>query len=328
MQTHSIGLAYRGKTASIGLARGPFVRVDAAPNGKRASGTREDEKLAFRAALDSAGRQIVLLADSADDQAAQILEFQVAFLEDEYFLDPIYAVIHAGAAADTAWSAALDEQIAIYNSAPNEYLRARSSDLADVRDRVLRILRDGVTQVPKVPDGAIVCADDLPPSRFLEIDWSNGGGVALLRGSPTSHVALLARARGVPMVVQLGAVAETAQTALLDGERATLELDPGVDQVQAFARRQQAHRKNRTAAHAILRRPAPFWEGEKIRLLINIQRVEDLEHDHAQFADGIGLMRTEFLLGKDGHMPDEEAQYLAYDAVLRWAGNRPVTIRT
>jgi len=328
MQTHSTGLAYRGKTASIGLARGPFVRVDAAPNGKRASGTREDEKLAIRAALESAGRQIVLLADSADDQAAQILEFQVAFLEDEYFLDPIYAVIHAGAAADSAWSAALDEQIAIYNSAPNEYLRARSSDLADVRDRVLRILRGGVTQVPKVPDGAIVCADDLPPSRFLEIDWSNGGGVALLRGSPTSHVALLARARGVPMVVRLGAVAETAQTALLDGERATLELDPGVDQIQAFARRQQAHRKDRTAAHAILRRPAPFWEGEKIRLLINIQRVEDLEHDHAQFADGIGLMRTEFLLGKDGHMPDEEAQYLAYDAVLRWAGNRPVTIRT
>jgi phosphotransferase system enzyme I (PtsI) len=130
------------------------------------------------------------------------------------------------------------------------------------------------------------------------------------------------------MVVQLGAVAETAQTALLDGERATLELDPGVDQIQAFARRQQVHRKNRTAAHVILRRPAPLWEGEKIRLLINIQRVEDLEHDHAQYADGIGLMRTEFLLGTDGHMPDEEAQYLAYDAVLRWAGNRPVTIRT
>ena len=235
MQTHSTGLAYRGKTASIGLARGPFVQVDAAPNGKRVSGTREDEKLAVRAALDSAGRQIALLANSAGDEAAQILEFQVAFLEDEYFLDPIYAVIHAGVAADTAWSAALDEQIAIYNSAPNEYLRARSSDLADVRDRVLRILRGGVTQVPKVPDGAIVCADDLPPSRFLEIDWSNGGGVALLRGSPTSHVALLARARGVPMVVQLGAVAETAQTALLDGERATLELDPGVDQIQAFA---------------------------------------------------------------------------------------------
>ena len=62
--------------------------------------------------------------------------------------------------------------------------------------------------------------------------------------------------------------------------------------------------------------------------MINIQRVEDLEHDHAQYADGIGLMRTEFLLGRDDRMPDEETQYLAYDAVLRWAGNRPVTIRT
>ena len=67
---------------------------------------------------------------------------------------------------------------------------------------------------------------DLPPSRFLEIDWSGGGGLALLHGSPTSHVAMLARARGIPMVVQLGAIPDAGATALLDGEGATLELDP------------------------------------------------------------------------------------------------------
>jgi phosphoenolpyruvate-protein phosphotransferase (PTS system enzyme I) len=321
-------LAYRGRTASIGFAHGPFVRVDAPPDGEHASGTPEDEKRALRAALESAGRQIAFLANAAGGEAAQILEFQVALLDDEDFLDPAFAAIAAGAPADAAWSSVLDEQIADYNAASDEYLQARSSDLADLRDRVLRTLRGGATEAPKIPNGAVVCAEDLPPSRFLEIDWSGGGGVALLRGSPTSHVALLARSRGIPMVVQLGAVAEQAHAALLDGERATLELDPNAEQVDVFERRREAHRKSRAAAHAILRRPAASWGGEKIRLLINIQRVDDLAHADAQYADGIGLMRTEFLLGEQAGLPDEETQYLAYDTVLRWAGKRPVAIRT
>ena len=321
-------LAYRGRTASIGFSHGPFVRVDTAPNGRRTIGAAKDEELVLRAALLSAGRQIASLANAAGGEAAQILEFQVALLDDDEFLDPIFGAILAGIPADAAWLSTLDSQITDYNSAPDEYLRARSSDLADLRDRVLRTLRGGTNEAPKIRHGAVVCADDLPPSQFLEIDWSNGGGLALLRGSPTSHVAMLARARGIPMVVQLGSVSDVAHTALLDGEGATLELDPTSAQIDLFERRREADRNSRAAARAILRRPAASWGGEKIRLLINIQHVGDLEHADAQYADGIGLMRTEFLLGEQGRLPDEETQYLAYDAVLRWAGKRPVTIRT
>ena len=320
--------AYRGRTASIGFARGPFVRVDAVADGGRAVGAPEDERQALSAALISAGRQIAALARAAGGEAAQILEFQVSLLDDDEFLEPIYAAIGAGTPADAAWSSALDEQIADYNSAPDEYLRARSSDLADLRDRVVRILRGAEDDTLKIPDGAVVCADDLPPSRFLEINWSAGGGLALLRGSTTSHVAMLARARGIPMVVQLGSISASAKTALLDGEGATLELDPTTEQLGLFERRRELHRRNRAAARQILRRPASSWDGEKIRLLINIQRVEDLDHADAQYADGIGLMRTEFLLGGSAGLPGEETQYRAYDNVLRWAGDRPVTIRT
>ncbi len=322
------GLAYQGRTASIGFARGPFVRVDAATNGDRAVGAPADELDALRAALLSAARQLAALANAAGGEAAQMLEFQVALLEDEDFLDPVFAMIGAGTPADAAWSSALDAQIEDYNSAPDEYLRARSSDLADLRDRVIRTLRGGESDAPKFPAGAVVCAEDLPPSQFLEIDWSRGGGLALLRGSPTSHVAMLARARGVAMVVQLGSVPAQAETALLDGEGATLELDPTSEQVGLFERRRDMHRKNRASARALLRRPTASWDGEKIRLLINIQRVEDLEHADARYADGIGLMRTEFLLGAASGLPDEETQYRVYDSVLRWAGKRPVTIRT
>lgn len=328
MRADIAALAYRGRTASIGFAYGPFVHVDAASNGRRKVGSPADEERALRAALVSAGRQIAALASAAGGEAAQILEFQVALLDDEDFLEPIFAAVTAGKPADMVWSNALDQQIADYNSAPDEYLRARSSDLADLRDRVMRTLRGGEGEALKIPAGAVVCAEDLPPSQFLEIDWSKGGGLALLRGSPTSHVAMLARARGVPMVVQLGAVSGGAATALLDGEGATLELDPTSEQVGHFEKRRETHRKNRASARAILRRPAALWDGEKIRLLINIQRVEDLDHADAQYAGGIGLMRTEFLLGGQTGLPDEETQYRAYDSVLRWAGDRPATIRT
>jgi phosphoenolpyruvate-protein phosphotransferase (PTS system enzyme I) len=327
MRADVAGLAYRGRTASIGFARGPFIRLGSRADGARTAGLPEQEVLALRDAIQSSSQQIAELAAAAGGEAAQILEFQVALLEDQDFLDPVFAAIGAGAPADGAWSSALDEQIADYNSASDEYLQARSSDLVDLRDRVLRILRGGESEIVKIPSGAIVCADDLPPSRFLEIDWSGGGGLALLRGSPTSHVAMLARGRGIPMVVQLGSVPNAAM-ALLDGEGATLELDPSVAQIGLFERRKEIHRKSRASARAILRRPAVTWRGERIRLLINIQRVEDLEHADAQYADGVGLMRTEFLLAGPDGMPDEETQYRTYDAVLRWADKRPVTIRT
>ncbi|WP_426435921.1 phosphoenolpyruvate--protein phosphotransferase [Bradyrhizobium genosp. P] len=327
MQGGAAGLAYRGRTASIGFARGPFVRIDAGTKGERVAGNLAEEALALRAAIDTASGQIADLAGIAGGEAAQILEFQVALLEDEDLVEAIFASIGDGDPADVAWRSALDAQIADYNSAPDEYLKARSSDLADLRDRVINILRGGVGHAPTIPSGAIVCAEDLPPSRFLEIDWS-GGGLALLGGSPTSHVAMLARARGIPMVVQLGTIPDAGTTALLDGEGATLELDPSAEQVRLFEKRHESHRKSRASARAILRRPTASWRGERIKLLINIQRVGDLDHADAQYADGIGLMRTEFLLTERGGLPDEETQFQAYDAVLRWADRRPVTIRT
>jgi phosphotransferase system enzyme I (PtsI) len=106
------GLGYRGRTASIGFAHGPFVLVDGATNSARAAGTAEEEAVALRAALVAAGGQIAALAAAAGGDAAQILEFQVALLDDEDFLDPIFTVIADGTPAHSAWAAALDGQIA------------------------------------------------------------------------------------------------------------------------------------------------------------------------------------------------------------------------
>jgi phosphotransferase system enzyme I (PtsI) len=220
------------------------------------------------------------------------------------------------------------EQIALYREAPDEYLQARAADLIDLRDRVLGTL-EGASDAPqRIPLGAVVFAEDLPPSRFLAIDWSAGGGLALAQGSPSSHVAMLARARGVPMVVQLGPVPDTAATALLDAEQGTLELDPPAARIAEVTARGAEGARSRAAASAALAGAPVVWDGEAVRLLINIHGLADLAHPDARHAEGIGLMRTEFLFDDPAGLPDEAAQFAVYREVLRWAGERPVTIRT
>jgi len=301
------------------------VRADGAPLGQREAGA--DEAGALRAALAAADRQLSKLAAAAGKDAAEILEFQIALLADDALLGPIFAAIAQGAAADAAWAQAMAEQIADYRAAADEYLRARSADIADLRDRVLSALYGGEANPKTGRAGAVICADDLPPSRFLEIDWSAGGGLALSQGSATSHVAMLARARGVPMVVQLGEVPEPADAALLDADEGILEVDPPVARIQALATRQENQVLSRAADLAALENPSISFRGEPVRLMLNIQGPADLDHPDARYADGVGLMRTEFLFGR-ADLPDEEKQRSVYEQVLNWAGERPVVIRT
>jgi len=283
---------------------------------------------ALRAALATTGRQINALANEADDEAAAILEFQLALLDDDTLLDPAFAAIASGAAADVAWADALETNIAACRSAPDEYMRARAADFRDLRDRVLIALDHAAGTRKEWPKGAIICAEDLPPSRFLEIDWSEGGGVVLAEGSPTSHVAILARSRGVPMAVQCGSLPDEGPVALLDGDEATLTIDPSPSAVAAFEAQRNARARELERARGVLAGPPAAWRGERVRLLVNIQGVADLAHADAKWADGVGLMRTEFLFHDQAGLPDEDTQRAAYESVLRWAGDRPVTIRT
>ena len=282
-----------------------------------------DEAAALRSALAHAARDLSALAARTDAQAAEFLEFQLALIDDDAVIGPALGRAADGVAADIAWRQAMDELIADYAANPSEYVRARRLDVADLRDRVLGALH-GQAVAAGPPAGAIIVAEDLPPSRFLEIDWSSGGGVALSGGSPTSHSAMLARARGVPMLVQLGALPQAGR-ALLDAEQGFVELDPSDEQLRAFASRRAAHAAS--AADRLDAEPASF-RGAPVRLLINIEGPESLSHPAAQFSDGVGLMRTEFLFKGRDPAPDEEAQFAAYAEVLRWARGRPVVIRT
>ncbi len=307
---------------------GPVFLLAVLATSDRAPGAPAQERAALETAIAEAISQINALAAKSKGAGADVLEFQSAMLADPALRAPALAHIASGGSADTAWTEALAEQMADYQSSDDEHFRARASDLADMRDRVLRRLC-GQGAPPTLPPGVIIAANDLTPSQFLEADWSGGGAIMLAAGSASSHVAMLARSLGVPMVVDLGRQPfESHMTAIVDGTRGRVVLSPGDSERSAFLRDQVAAINQYTHEIWALSRPALTRDGVAVSVFINIAGPQDLKTIDPANCDGIGLFRTELMLRDGEPLPDEEQQYRAYAACLAWADGKPVTIRT
>jgi phosphotransferase system enzyme I (PtsI) len=320
-----------GRGAAPGLAEGSLVRLPTQAGGNRTMrGDAAQEAALLDRAIAAAREDVAALAAASGGAAADILGFQVALLEDPALAEPAHAAIVAGEPADSAWRTAMDAEIEGYATSDDEYFRARTADLADIRDRVLALLTGGA-DAASVPHGAILLADDLPPSRFLAVDWSGGGGVVLAAGSPSSHVAMLARARGVPMAVGLGellADLPDAAPALVEGGSGTLVVDPTAETRASLRRATEVQALRRAAADAFRLAPAVSADGTAIRVMVNVGDPAELDGLDPALCDGIGLTRTEFLFHGPGALPDEEAQLAAYAGIVHWAAGRPVVLRT
>lgn len=311
--------------ASPGYGAGPVYRVERQATAYAPSGSPETETARLAAAIAQANDEIAALIAASDGEAADILEFQSAMLEDESLAEPALTAIAQGTDASAAWSMALGAQVAEYEAAADEYFRARSADLRDIRDRVLDALRGAVSSV--LPAGAVLVGSDISPTTFLSADWSGGGGIVLEAGSARSHVAMLARARGTPMLVGAGRLeAAPGDRILIDAEHGGITLRPSAADDAAFAAAHEMWRRRVALAEARVSSPAVSLDGVAVSVMVNIAQPTDVDAINIAHCDGVGLMRTEFLFN-DG-LPDEAAQVAAYTRVLKWAGTKPVTIRT
>jgi phosphotransferase system enzyme I (PtsI) len=322
--------AFHGIGVSGGAVIGSIHVLREAKLSSRAFSNQSDETRLLRDALAAAQAEIERLISREDKLAGEILEFQLALLEDDDFLAPVERAIAAGIPADRAWELVLDAEIADYRDSGSEVLAARSSDLTDLKVSVLRALQ-GASAVPaRPPDGAILVAADLTPSGFLAIDWSRLAGAATLGGSPTSHVSILARARGLNLVVGLGAELEAfcdGTPAILDATAGRLIVEPSAASVAAAEAQIAAASVDAGAIADLIRRPALTVRGEAVKVLVNIDEPALLGTLSPEICDGIGLTRTEFMF-KGGDLPGEEEQLAFYAQLIAWAGGRPVTIRT
>jgi phosphotransferase system enzyme I (PtsI) len=165
------------------------------------------------------------------------------------------------------------------------------------------------------------------------MDWSQGGAILLAAGSPTSHVAMLARSRSIPMIVGLGGdPARLAGEVLVDGTAGAVVIDPSPETRRAFESRRTENEVRAAAAATGLKEKAATADGTAIAVLINIAEPDELDHLDPAICDGIGLVRTEFLFHGTDALPDEERQYRVYRRMVEWAVSdgvpRAVTIRT
>lgn len=321
---------YSGIPASGGVAIGHLIVLTPHDRMIRESGSVDEEHLLLKGAVETAGRELRVLISGEDELAGEILEFQLALLEDDDLLAPVFTLIDTGISADLAWRRILDGEIAEYRSGDDEYMSARADDLLDLKERVLRGLLDTHRPSQEEQAGGILIATNLTPSMFLEQNWQDLAGAAILDGSPTSHVAILARARDVSLLVGLDADLPHLQTgtaAVLDARSGRLICNPNPDTLDRARREIEQAIVESDAAESVLHEPARTRDGDAIRVMINVDDPNLLDDLSPDICDGIGLTRTEFLFeGKQA--PGEDEQAATYRRILDWASARPVTIRT
>ncbi|WP_053163247.1 phosphoenolpyruvate--protein phosphotransferase [Pseudomonas brassicacearum] len=324
-----------GVCAAPGLVSGALVHLEGIQLPEDVGGHDvAEQRQRLRDALAQVSREIQLTLENAkarrhvDEQA--IFSAHLALLEDPVLLDAADLSIEQGCAAPHAWSRSIDEQCQVLRQLQSTLLAERANDLHDLRQRVLRVLLGEAWQFD-VPAGAIVVAQELTPSDLLQLSAQGVAGVCMAEGGATSHVAILARGKGLPCLVALGEALlaqAPGQSVVLDADGGRLELTPTAERLaqvqQAQTRRTALRAQQQTLAHT----PARTVDGVEVEVAANVASSAEASQAFANGADGVGLLRTEFLFVDRHTAPDDEEQRQAYQAVLDAMGDRPVIIRT
>jgi phosphotransferase system enzyme I (PtsI) len=289
---------------------------------------------AFASARDRLRHLRVRAEAQAGPKEAAIFDVQLSILDDKSLTESVEALIRQNLGADKAFDLILLEWRQHFARHTAPMLRERVGDLTDVHIRVLTILLDLPDHDPvDVPPGsnAILVTHDLTPSLTIQLDRACIAAIATDAGTATAHVAILARSLGLPAVVGLRNALKYLQggeVAILNGAEGTLMIAPSEHEI-ADARRQVLEEAGQAEQLRELAHSEPVTR-DNVRILVraNVDIPEESELAAMSGADGVGLMRTEFLVVGRAEMPDEDEQCAAYQRVLRAFAGHPVIIRT
>ena len=306
------------------------VEVAETPEGDAAH-----ERARLDAALAAAQRDVEAARDAVAAQAgageAAIFDAHVLMLQDTALLDPARAAIDGGTAAGPAWRDAAEASAQSLRALDDPYLRERAADVEDVAGRVLRHLAGAPAEAGGISAPGILVVKDLLPGDAATLDRDLVEGLAVARGGATSHAAILARALGIPSVVGLGdaiLAVEEGTRLVLDGDAGTIELDPPDDVVAERERARDAAGERRAQAVERAHEPATTRDGETIEVAANIGSVEDARAAVEAGADGVGLLRTEFLFLDRDEAPTEAEQREILAEIATTLKGRPLIVRT
>ncbi len=271
---------------------------------------------------------------TAGPQEAAIFDVQREILDDGELIAGSEALIHQNLAAEKAFEIVMLEWRERFARAGHPMLRERVGDLKDVEIRVLTLLLDLPDHDPvELPKGAnaILVTHDLTPSLTVQLDRDAIAAIATDAGTRTSHVAILARSLGLPAIVGMRTATQQLsgqETAILDGSTGLLAINPTHFEIDAYRERARQEAVAEAELKHLASLDAVTTDGVRITLRANVDLPEEADIGATSGAEGVGLMRTEFLVVGRTTMPDEDEQYRAYRRVVEAFGGKPVIIRT
>ncbi len=264
----------------------------------------------------------------------EVLETFRMFADDAGWIGRISEAIRSGLTAEAAVQKVHEDTRLRMSQMSDSYLRERLHDLEDLANRLLKHLvsdESGGDAKRDVPENAILVCRTMGPTELLDYDRRKLRGLVLEEGSPTMHVAIVARALDIPVVGRVKealAKIEVNDLLIVDGDNAQVLVRPSDDLQDIFTASLRA-RDDRRAAYAAMRElPAETQDGVRVRLMLNAGLQLDLPQLDATGAEGIGLYRTEIPFMARPQLPDVTAQTLLYSRILDQAGERPVVFRT
>ena len=292
----------------------------------------------LRSSIEIAKERLVQVRDRAASHAgpedAAIFDVQISILDDRDLRLQVESYIRQNLAAEKAFDVVLHEWRARFAHHASPMMRERVGDLTDVHIRLLSILLGLPDHDPvDVPKGAkaILVTHDLTPSLTVQLDREAIAGIATDAGTRTAHVAILARSLGLPAVVGLRDATmrlSGGENAVLDGSPGTLVVNPTEAEVAVFHHRAEREARDEAELRQLVTAEPVTTDGQRIMLRANVDLPEESTLAATSGAEGVGLMRTEFLVVGRTAMPDEDEQYRAYRRVVEAFGGKPVIIRT
>jgi multiphosphoryl transfer protein len=321
--------------ASPGIAIGPACRVEARrptlpdhePGDPAGNWRRLREAIAeTRRDLSRTRARVSRETGEAD---AAIFDAHLMLLDDTELLADARAHIDAGVGAARAWHDAVTHVEEQFGTLDDSYLRGRAADVRAVGDQVLRRLLGQDGALPAI--AGILVAADLAPADAADLDTSLVTGVVLAHGSPTSHAAILATAKGIPMLVAAGnealAIADGTRL-IVNADRGELLVDPTAEVLGDYERRLADRARRYALIHAEAALPAVTRDGRTIAVNANIGSLDDAKAAADAHADGAGLVRTEFLFHARSQPPTIHEQEAIYRAITDAFAGRRVVFRT
>ncbi|MCQ2390228.1 MAG: phosphoenolpyruvate--protein phosphotransferase [Kiritimatiellae bacterium] len=280
----------------------------------------------YHVARDETRRQIKALAEHVGEISteANIFDNHLAILDDALIVDQVIKAIREDHInAEAAIHRVVGRFREMFGQMDDPYLRERIRDLDDIERRILRILLGcEETALSAITSPVVIVADDLTPSETVMLPRELVLGIATDRGSATSHVALLARALGIPAVVGLGDVTRRVRPGdmvLLDGSNGSITVNPDAETIADFERLTRREKELQALVDEDKQKPGAMKDGTPLKIVANIQPGVPFASLAAFGAQGVGLYRTEYLwLGSD-HEPTEEEQFEAYAEAVKAA---------